>query len=97
MTDHAPIDQPILQILNAYNPLEIKDILLHGARRNATKHKDGRLHAGAAVGVSGDMVERTEELVRNGLDVIFIDTAHAHSKKVIDSLKLLKRKFSRID
>ena len=40
MTDHAPIDQPILEILNTYNPLEIKDILLHGARRKATKHKD---------------------------------------------------------
>ena len=39
MTDHAPIDQPILEILNAYNPLEIKDILINGARRKATKHK----------------------------------------------------------
>ena len=40
MTDHAPIDQPIMEILNAYNPLEVKDILIHGARRKATKHKD---------------------------------------------------------
>ena len=40
MTNHAPIDQPILEILNAYNPLEIKDILIYGARRKATKHKD---------------------------------------------------------
>ena len=40
MTDHAPIDQPILEILNTYNPLEIKDILLHGSWRKATKHKD---------------------------------------------------------
>ena len=39
MTDHAPIDQPILEILNAYNPLEVKDILINGARRKATKHK----------------------------------------------------------
>ena len=39
MTDHAPIDQPILEILNAYNPLEVKDILLHGARRKAINHK----------------------------------------------------------
>ena len=38
--DHAPIDQPIVEILNAYNPLEIKDILLNGAWRKATKHKD---------------------------------------------------------
>ena len=40
MTDHAPIDQPILEILNAYNPLEIKDILLHGSWRKAVHHKE---------------------------------------------------------
>jgi len=39
MTDHAPIDPPILEILNAYNPLEIKDILINGARRKAFNHK----------------------------------------------------------
>ena len=39
MSNHAPIDQPILEILDAYNPLEVKDILIHGARRKATKHK----------------------------------------------------------
>ena len=37
--DHAPLDQPIVEILQAYNPLEIKDILLHGARRKATSHR----------------------------------------------------------
>ena len=40
MTNHAPIDQPIQQILSQYNPLEIKDILINGARRKATEHKD---------------------------------------------------------
>jgi len=40
MTNHAPIDQPIMEILNQYNPLEVKDILLCGARRKATNHKD---------------------------------------------------------
>ena len=39
MTDHAPLDQPIVEILQAYNPLEIKDILLCGARRKAFNHK----------------------------------------------------------
>ena len=39
MTDHAPIDQPIVEILQAYNPLEIKDILICGARRKAFNHK----------------------------------------------------------
>jgi len=40
MTDHAPLDQPIQQILSTYNPLEIKDILLHGSWRKAVYHKD---------------------------------------------------------
>ena len=40
MTNHAPIDQPIVEILNAYNPLEIKDILLNGSWRKATHHKE---------------------------------------------------------
>jgi len=39
MTDHAPIDPPIAEILQAYNPLEIKDILLHGSWRKAVHHK----------------------------------------------------------
>ena len=39
MTDHAPIDEPIVKILDAYNPLEIKDILLHGASRKAFNHR----------------------------------------------------------
>ena len=40
MTNHAPIDEPIMEILDTYNPLEIKDILLHGSHRKATKHKE---------------------------------------------------------
>ena len=40
MTNHAPIDEPIRQILETYNPLEIKDILLHGSWRKAVHHKD---------------------------------------------------------
>ena len=40
MTNHTPLDQPIVEILNAYNPLEIKDILLHGSWRKAVHHKE---------------------------------------------------------
>ncbi len=40
MTNHAPIDEPIRQILETYNPLEIKDILLHGSWRKAVHHKE---------------------------------------------------------
>ena len=40
MTNHAPIDEPIVKILDSYNPVEIKDILLHGSWRKAVHHKD---------------------------------------------------------
>jgi len=48
---------------------------------------------GAAVGVSGSFLERVDELVRGKVDVIAVDTAHGHSKKVIDAVKVIKRKY----
>ena len=56
-----------------------------------------RLIAAAAIGVGQDMIERVSSLVGSGLDVVFIDTAHAHSKKVIDSVKLIKKKFKSLE
>ena len=61
------------------------------------KDKQGRLIAAAAIGVGQDMIERVSSLVGSGLDVVFIDTAHAHSKKVIDSVKLIKKKFKSLE
>jgi IMP dehydrogenase len=49
------------------------------------------LRVGAAVGSSGDFVERAQELVRNKVDVIAIDSAHAHQQRVLDALKTLKK------
>lgn len=58
----------------------------------ASKDSRGRLLVGAAVGSGNDHVERAERLIKAGADVIIVDTAHGHSKYVIDFVKVLKKK-----
>ncbi len=70
-----------------------RDILNNRDKPNACKDEYGRLRVGAAVGVSHDTLERIEHLKAAGVDVIAIDTAHGHSKGVIDMLKTIKRTF----
>ena len=74
-----------------------KDILKNSDRPYACKDEYGRLRVGAAVGVTPDIRERIELLIDSGVDVIAIDTAHGHSKGVIDTLKLVKKEFPAID
>lgn len=76
--------------------ITIKDIEKAEAFPGATKDSKGRLVVGAAVGVGADSFERVEALVASGADVICIDTAHGHSKNVIDSVANLKSKFKDI-
>lgn len=71
-----------------------KDILKLKNFPTSCKDKLGRLLVGAAVGVSFDTLTRVEALVKNGVDVIAIDTAHGHSKGVIDMLKAVKKNFA---
>lgn len=59
----------------------------------ACKDEKGRLRVGAAVGVTADTIQRVDALVKAGVDVIAIDTAHGHSKGVIDKLKEVKAKY----
>ncbi len=68
-----------------------KDIIKIKARPNACKDERGRLRVAAAVGVSGDVMERTAALVQNQVDAIVIDTAHGHSKGVFDTVKRIKK------
>jgi len=70
-----------------------KDIIKIKARPNACKDERGRLRVAAAVGVTRDLIERVTALVANGVDAIVIDTAHGHSKGVIDAAKLVKSHF----
>jgi IMP dehydrogenase len=74
-----------------------RDILKKLNKPNAAKDKLGRLLVGAAVGVTGDLIERVSALVKAGVDVISIDTAHGHSKGVIDGLKKVKSLFPNLD
>lgn len=70
-----------------------KDILKRKDKPNACKDEYGRLRVGAAVGVTADIVERVEALKSAGVDVVSIDTAHGHSKGVIDTCKKIKDAF----
>jgi IMP dehydrogenase len=77
--------------------ITIKDIEKIKKYPNACKDEMGRLRVGAAVGVGPDMMERAEALLRAGADVIMIDTAHGHSKNVIEATKKLKATFSNLE
>lgn len=74
-----------------------KDILKKKDRPEACKDEFGRLRAGAAVGVTPDILDRIEALKVSGVDVISIDTAHGHSKGVISALREVKKKYSNLD
>ncbi len=68
-----------------------KDIIKIKVRPNACKDEMGRLRVAAAVGVTADTMERVNALVNAGVDAIIIDTAHGHSKGVIEKLKEVKK------
>lgn len=70
-----------------------KDIIKIKVRPNACKDERGRLRVAAAVGVTADTMERVDALVNAGADAIIIDTAHGHSKGVINKLKEVKKKY----
>ena len=70
-----------------------KDILKRKDKPNACKDEYGRLRVGAAVGVTADIVERVEALKNAGVDVVSIDTAHGHSKGVIETCRKIKDAF----
>jgi IMP dehydrogenase len=74
-----------------------KDIQKKKNKPNACKDEFGRLRVGAAVGVTPDIVERIDALKNAGVDVISIDTAHGHSKGVIDAAKRVKKKFPELE
>ena len=74
-----------------------KDILKNKDRPFACKDNYGRLRVGAAVGVTADILERVDALIQAGVDILSIDTAHGHSKGVIENFKLVKSKFPDVD
>jgi len=90
-----------LPIVDANNKLvgliTFKDIIKNRMRPNACKDKYGRLRVAAAVGVTADVMDRVSALAKVSVDAIIIDTAHGHTKGVVDVLKKVKSKFKNID
>jgi len=74
-----------------------KDIDNIGNHPNACKDQQGRLRCGAAVGVGEDTMRRVEALINAGVDVITVDSAHGHSRNVIDTVRKIRDKFPDID
>ena len=74
-----------------------KDIDNIGNHPNACKDHQGRLRCGAAVGVGEDTIRRVEALINAGVDVITVDSAHGHSRNVIDTVRKIRDKFPDID
>jgi IMP dehydrogenase len=77
--------------------ITVKDIQKKMKYPNAAKDPQGRLRVGAAVGSTGDFLERAQELVARKVDVVVVDSAHGHSEGVMEAVRLIKRKLPEID
>mgnify|MGYP001303480499 FL=1 len=84
---------PIVEEGKLVGLITYKDILKNKSMPDACKDNLGRLRVGAAIGVTDDYKERLERLIASSVDVIAIDTAHAHTKSVIDQIKEIKKNF----
>jgi IMP dehydrogenase len=71
--------------------ITVKDIQKKLKYPNSAKDEQGRLRVGAAIGATKDFLERAQELVHRKVDVLAIDTAHAHQQRVLDAVKVVKR------
>ena len=77
--------------------ITVKDITKQTSFPNAARDAQGKLRVGAAVGVGEGTEERVEALVRAGVDAIVVDTAHGHSKGVIDRVRWVKQNYPHVD
>jgi IMP dehydrogenase len=74
-----------------------RDILQLQSCPNAVKDDFGRLRVGAALGITKDLLDRTAALQQIGVDIVCLDSAHGHSKGVLDSLKILRKNFKKLN
>jgi IMP dehydrogenase len=77
--------------------ITVKDIQKRLKYPNACKDSQGRLRVGAALGATGDFLERAAELVKAQVDVLAVDTAHGHSSRVMEAVSQIKQKFPDVD
>ena len=85
---------PIVEEGKLVGLITYKDILKNKSMPDACKDNLGRLRVGAAIGVTDDYTERLERLIASSVDVIVVDTAHAHTKSVINQVKKIKKNFN---
>ena len=77
--------------------ITFSDIIKLKLKPIANKDKYGRLRVAAAIGVTDDSLERSEALIKCGVDAIVVDTAHGHTERVVNLLKKLKKNFKEVD
>ena len=75
----------------------MKDIEKSAEHPNATKNSQGQLMVGAALGTGTDTLERAKALVEAGVDIFVVDSAHGHTKNVMDTIKKIKQEYKNID
>ena len=92
--------EKLLVVDDGYNLkglITVKDIQKKLKYPSAAKDAHGRLRVGAAIGATGDFMERAEQLIKENVDVLAIDSAHGHSSRVLDAVKAVKAKFPEVD
>src|SRR5262244_1860134 len=92
--------EKLLVVDNNYNLkglITVKDIQKKLKYPNAAKDEHGRLRVGAAIGATGDFLERAQEMVKAKVDVLAIDSAHGHSGRVLEAVKQIKSKLPEVD
>src|SRR5712671_2146501 len=77
--------------------ITVKDIQKKLKYPNAAKDQHGRLRVGAAIGATGDFLERAQEMFKAKVDVLAIDSAHGHSSRVLDAIRAVKSKMPEVD
>lgn len=90
----------LLVVDDAFNlkgMITVKDMAKKSSHPNASKDSNGRLIVGAAVGTGADTEDRVDALVKAGVDVVIVDTAHGHSQGVLDRVKWVKETYPQID
>lgn len=92
--------EKLLVVDDAFNLkglITVKDIQKKIKYPHAAKDAQGRLRVGAALGATGDFLERAEELIKAKVDLLVVDTAHGHSEGVLEAVRVLKQKFPDVD
>lgn len=97
LLEHRIEKLPIVEGTKLKGLITIKDIDNIINYPNAAKDNQGRLRVGAAVGVGPDAIKRVKALVEAGVDIITVDSAHAHSKGVIERIKEMRAEFPELD